>query len=516
MAPRSRASRGHGPRARAVGERQGGGAGAGRSGSPWASLPAFASDWPAWASGLLASRGCGRGAGRSTTSSSPTTSRSSARGSLARDRSRCAKRPSWRRRPRSAGGGRSCSCRATGATGARPNVGRSWRTSWRTCAAAISSAGLAAQLGLALHFYHPLAHWLAARLRLEQELAADAWGARLSGGKTSYLATLAQMALRRDGRDLDLAGPCVSSHLVAPLFGESKCCGTPTDPPGLADRRVRVLYRRRPRRARAWPVRAARPGGMAAAERRFRRHPLPAPRSPAPMRAGSRRLTTWPSCRPTPRWSSPCGPGFCFSAERSVRLLSNRHRRPGAERLAGSSIPRTSSSSLVFWEGNPEPPGQNRESADRTVPSGIVLRMSKPQDWKTRRSGRLPVLSQEVRHDGQAYIGPTDLYPRAGPLSPPTTGRWSRPGRPAPRADRGPQRPCPAPSLGRSLEKGRQGPVDAGPRHALAAPTARSRSAGRRPRTCSRNPAGTHALTRSRRCSRRPNPTRSRSMPRED
>src|SRR5215831_16100721 len=61
-------------------------------------------------------------------------------------------------------------------------------------------AGLAAQLSLALHFYHPLAHWLAARLRLEQELAADAWGARLAGGQPSYLATLARMALRRDGR----------------------------------------------------------------------------------------------------------------------------------------------------------------------------------------------------------------------------------------------------------------------------------------------------------------------------
>ena len=44
-------------------------------------------------------------------------------------------------------------------------------------------AGLAAQVSLALHFYHPLVHALAGRLRLEQELAADAWGARLSGGR---------------------------------------------------------------------------------------------------------------------------------------------------------------------------------------------------------------------------------------------------------------------------------------------------------------------------------------------
>ena len=42
--------------------------------------------------------------------------------------------------------------------------------------------GLIAQISVAIHFYHPLAHWLAKRLRLEQELAADAWGAALSGG----------------------------------------------------------------------------------------------------------------------------------------------------------------------------------------------------------------------------------------------------------------------------------------------------------------------------------------------
>ena len=60
--------------------------------------------------------------------------------------------------------------------------------------------GLVAQVSLSLHFYNPLAHWLTARLRLEQELAADAWGALLSGGNQSYVTTLAQMALRRDGR----------------------------------------------------------------------------------------------------------------------------------------------------------------------------------------------------------------------------------------------------------------------------------------------------------------------------
>ncbi len=65
--------------------------------------------------------------------------------------------------------------------------------------------GLLAQLSVALHFYHPLAHWLARRMRLEQELAADAWGAALSGGSPTYLMTLAQMALKREDRIL--AGP---------------------------------------------------------------------------------------------------------------------------------------------------------------------------------------------------------------------------------------------------------------------------------------------------------------------
>lgn len=59
---------------------------------------------------------------------------------------------------------------------------------------------LIAQLSVALHFYHPLVHWLARRLRLEQELAADAWAAALTGSRETYLMTLAQMALRQDDR----------------------------------------------------------------------------------------------------------------------------------------------------------------------------------------------------------------------------------------------------------------------------------------------------------------------------
>ncbi|MBS0263744.1 MAG: DUF1559 domain-containing protein, partial [Planctomycetes bacterium] len=61
---------------------------------------------------------------------------------------------------------------------------------------------LAAQLALVIHFYHPLIHWLAARLRLEQELAADAAAAQIMGGQRLYLTTLAEMALRRSDQPL--------------------------------------------------------------------------------------------------------------------------------------------------------------------------------------------------------------------------------------------------------------------------------------------------------------------------
>ena len=64
------------------------------------------------------------------------------------------------------------------------------------------AAGLCAQIGLMLHFYHPLVHWLVGRLRLDQELAADSLAARLSGGQKPYLTTLAEMALRQPDRPL--------------------------------------------------------------------------------------------------------------------------------------------------------------------------------------------------------------------------------------------------------------------------------------------------------------------------
>jgi beta-lactamase regulating signal transducer with metallopeptidase domain len=60
------------------------------------------------------------------------------------------------------------------------------------------AAWLVARFSVALHFYHPLAHWLASRLHLQQELAADALGATHSGGRQAYLRALARLALRQE------------------------------------------------------------------------------------------------------------------------------------------------------------------------------------------------------------------------------------------------------------------------------------------------------------------------------
>ena len=57
------------------------------------------------------------------------------------------------------------------------------------------AASVAAQLGLVLHFYHPLVHWLVNRLRLEQELAADAIAAKIVGGSQIYLRAIGELAL---------------------------------------------------------------------------------------------------------------------------------------------------------------------------------------------------------------------------------------------------------------------------------------------------------------------------------
>jgi beta-lactamase regulating signal transducer with metallopeptidase domain len=61
-------------------------------------------------------------------------------------------------------------------------------------------ATLLARFAVALNYFHPLVRWMVARLQLQQELAADAIGARFGGGATSYLVALSSLALSQDRR----------------------------------------------------------------------------------------------------------------------------------------------------------------------------------------------------------------------------------------------------------------------------------------------------------------------------
>ena len=62
------------------------------------------------------------------------------------------------------------------------------------------AAGLMAKFAVALNCQHPLVRRMAARLHMEQELAADALGARFAGGHASYLLALSRLALEQDSR----------------------------------------------------------------------------------------------------------------------------------------------------------------------------------------------------------------------------------------------------------------------------------------------------------------------------
>ena len=65
-------------------------------------------------------------------------------------------------------------------------------------AAGDAAANLLAQSALLAQFYHPLSHWLCGRVRVAQEVAADARAAALVGGRASYLKSLAAVALTAD------------------------------------------------------------------------------------------------------------------------------------------------------------------------------------------------------------------------------------------------------------------------------------------------------------------------------
>ena len=76
------------------------------------------------------------------------------------------------------------------------------------------ATGLLARFAVALYYYHPMVRWMAARLQVQQELAADALGARFAGGRLTYLVALSRLALKQDGRS-----PCWPVRAFLPVRG---------------------------------------------------------------------------------------------------------------------------------------------------------------------------------------------------------------------------------------------------------------------------------------------------------
>jgi beta-lactamase regulating signal transducer with metallopeptidase domain len=77
---------------------------------------------------------------------------------------------------------------------------------------------LMATCATTLHFYHPFVHWLAARLSLSQELAADRLAAAAIGGEKRYLRAISELAIWLDEqprlRSEPLVLPAFSSNLI--------------------------------------------------------------------------------------------------------------------------------------------------------------------------------------------------------------------------------------------------------------------------------------------------------------
>jgi hypothetical protein len=260
-------------------------------------------------------------------------------------------------------------------------------------------AGLVAQLGLALHYYHPLAHWLAARLRLEQELAADAWGACLSGGTSTYLETLARMALRRDN-------PALTWPARAFLPSRSTFV-----------RRIEMLRHTNPIRHAPLP-RAARlltigtlavlgllvaglrgPGGWESARAQAQ------PPAKTDIASNPR-----PATEPYNLAFLPADAKMVL-AVRPAALLQRREIRSlldsFRQTLNGKGVlvfpPEDVEQLLVFWEGIPPSPVNPGQSPLIPFPSGVIVRFTKAIDWKTGLAQSLGQPLQEAAHDGQTY-----------------------------------------------------------------------------------------------------------------
>jgi Protein of unknown function (DUF1559)/BlaR1 peptidase M56 len=257
--------------------------------------------------------------------------------------------------------------------------------------------GLTAQISLTLHFYNPLAHWLARRLHLEQELAADAWGAHLSGGKQSYLTTLAHMALRRDSHTLSWP---------ARAFLPSR---------GTFVRRIEML--RNTKRIRHAPLPTvtrlltigllsiagllvAGLRGPAAVSTALAQAQPPAASSSKTLVNESYNLAFLPI---DARMVLAVRPQVLLERREARSLLESIKQIP-AFKGALAIPPEDVDQLLVFWDGNPQAPAEPDQTPMVPFPSGGVVRTSKSQEWKSLFKNPNLGPMREVRHGGEVYL----------------------------------------------------------------------------------------------------------------
>jgi hypothetical protein len=287
-------------------------------------------------------------------------------------------------------------------------------------------AGLVARLGVALHFYHPLVYWLAARLHLQQELAADALGAGHSGGRGRYLKSLARLALRQDGR---------------PVGWPARTFLSPT---GTLMRRVHMLRTKdrfpqdRPRRivrALAVAVLVVVAVGVSALRTPAQKAELPAPAAGERFYAGGFRTargftfkTAAVECEPFDlSYLVPDATGvvavrpaaiFGRPGMKKYADLLNKYLALGAKGMGlreGLSLPfdqleQVSASAFIK-------PLQGSDQGKSALMLGQpVLRTAKDYDWKGRFIDLMPGV-EEVSYHGRVYYRvPKGKLPALGPL----------------------------------------------------------------------------------------------------
>ena len=268
------------------------------------------------------------------------------------------------------------------------------------------AAGLVARLSLALHFYHPLVWWLAGRLRLQQELAADALGARLAGGRGPYLQALAQMALRQQARPV--AWPA-RAFLPAP---------------GTLMRRIQMLKERKDgadgntsRRGRMFAALVATvalgastlrgPGGSALGEQ-----PDLDVKGSGPVAHPVTKAAAFPAfdlsycppdgmgvvaVRPAAAFQTPGLAPFAAKMNAAFADLFKQMGRP--ERLGPDVQEIEEVLAEVRYIRNEKAPAGSRNAIDILI---TKMRAAKPFDWNKHLHAFLPDL-EEVRHAGKVY-----------------------------------------------------------------------------------------------------------------